>query len=91
MTRPLTLAQHSLSWLFLQYSGELLTQNIDFVLSVDDVESKANYSRCCIIFAKQPLMSYHIGDKLHQKAPHHESIKALWELKWKKPVELRPH
>ena len=33
-------------------------------------------------------MPYIIGDKIKEKAPHHESFKALWETKWKKPVCL---
>ena len=31
-------------------------------------------------------MSYFIGNKLKETAPHHESFEALWETKWKKPV-----
>jgi len=52
--------------------------------------SEQNFPHYYIAFANPPLMPYYIGDKLHEKAPHHESIKALWELKWKRPVELHP-
>ena len=31
-------------------------------------------------------MAYSIGDRINKVAPHHESIQALWETKWKKPV-----
>ena len=31
-------------------------------------------------------MAYLIGDRINQPAKHHESIKALWETKWKFPV-----
>lgn len=33
-------------------------------------------------------MSYFIGDRIAKQAPHHESIKALWETKWKKPCSM---
>ena len=31
-------------------------------------------------------MAYYIGDRINKPAPHHESIQALWETKWKFPV-----
>ena len=34
---------------------------------------------------------YYIKENITKSAPHHESIKALWETKWKKPVCRRPH
>ena len=37
----------------------------------------------------QYKMAYSIGDRINNVAPHHESIKALWETKWKKPVRCR--
>ncbi|KAH0562205.1 hypothetical protein GP486_003094 [Trichoglossum hirsutum] len=33
-------------------------------------------------------MSYYIGSKIKEKAPHHESFKDLWETKWKKPCSM---
>lgn len=33
-------------------------------------------------------MAFYIGDRIYKLAPHHESIKALWETKWKFPVSL---
>lgn len=33
-----------------------------------------------------PNGQYFIQDAIKQTAPHHESFKALWETKWKKPV-----
>lgn len=35
------------------------------------------------------VMAYSIGDRIDKAAPHHESIGALWETKWKKPVSRR--
>jgi hypothetical protein len=31
---------------------------------------------------------YHVESLLTKVAPHHASIKALWEGKWRKPVSL---
>ena len=31
-------------------------------------------------------MAYSIGDRINKSAPHHDSIEALWETKWRKPV-----
>ena len=33
-------------------------------------------------------MSYRIGDLLNSKFPHHESLKALWETKWRRPASF---
>ena len=33
-------------------------------------------------------MPYRIGDAINSKFPHHESLKALWETKWKKPATI---
>lgn len=33
-------------------------------------------------------MPYLIGERIAKQAPHHESIKALWETKWKKPCSM---
>ncbi|EON67920.1 hypothetical protein W97_07417 [Coniosporium apollinis CBS 100218] len=35
-----------------------------------------------------PNGQYFIQDAIKQTAPHHESFKALWETKWKKPAEM---
>ncbi|KAJ9627081.1 hypothetical protein H2203_003542 [Taxawa tesnikishii (nom. ined.)] len=35
-----------------------------------------------------PNGKFFIQDKLQTAAPHHESYKALWETKWKKPCEM---
>ena len=31
-------------------------------------------------------MAFSIGERIDKKAPHHDSIEALWETKWKRPV-----
>ena len=33
-------------------------------------------------------MSYRIGEAINSKFPHHESLKALWDTKWKRPASM---
>lgn len=33
-------------------------------------------------------MAYSIGDRIDKVAPHHDSIQALWETKWKRPCSI---
>ena len=33
-------------------------------------------------------MPYRIGDAINSKFPHHESLQALWNTKWKKPASM---
>ena len=63
--------------------------NFVYIAPNSFVKDQRNTHRCQPFF--QPFqgfdrMTYSIGDRIHRIAPHHASIEALWETKWKKPV-----